>query len=92
VSPDAVARRRAGAEGSYLGLEYVLLDPEGKMLRGLNPTGAKIWELLDGQRTLAEVARLLGVDHPGDEAQVLGDVCAFVEALADRGLVDVHLP
>ena len=40
--------RREGAEGSHFGQEFVILDPPGRILRGLNETGARIWDLIDG--------------------------------------------
>lgn len=51
----------------------------------LNETGARIWELIDGQRTLAEVGEqvLAEFDVQADQAQ--GDLLELVEALLERG-------
>ena len=86
--PQAVLRRRAGAEGSRLGAEYVLLDPSGTMLRGLNENGARIWESLDGVRTLAQIASTLAEAHGADEARVLSDVLRFASLLVEKGLAE----
>lgn len=88
MRPDAVLQRRAGAEGSHLGAEYILLDPQGTLLRGLNPSAAQIWEALDGRRTLAEIARALAQAHRAQEASVLADVVRFAEVLVEKGLAE----
>ena len=89
VELHSVVARRQGAEGARLGAEYVLLDPEGRTLRGLNPTGARIWELLDGTRTLGDVVLKLASEHEGaDEARIAEDVLRFAELLLSRGLAD----
>ena len=60
----------------------VLLYPEGAVL--LNETGAEILRLVDGTRTVSEIARELGTKYGSD---VTADVTAYLEALAERELV-----
>lgn len=60
----------------------VLLYPEGAVL--LNETGAEILRLVDGTRTVAEIAQELGSKYNAD---VTADVSAYLEALAERELV-----
>lgn len=88
LGPQSVLVRRKGAEGSQLGAEYVLLDPEGRMLRGLNASAARIWALLDGTRTLAEVAAEVAAAHEGDPARIADEVFAFAQRLIEMGLAD----
>lgn len=63
----------------------VLLAPEG--IVALNGTGEAIWNLCDGQRTLAEIVEMLG-----------DEVCIFLTRLAARhssqrySLDGAHLP
>ena len=61
---------------------HVLLYPEGAVL--LNETGAAILSLCDGSRTLAEIAGELGARYNAD---VTGDVTAYLSELVDRELV-----
>lgn len=65
----------------------VLLDVDGGLVLSSNAVGARIWELIAGQRTTAEIAQQLAGDYtiPLDVAQ--RDVDAFVADLIDRGLV-----
>jgi pyrroloquinoline quinone biosynthesis protein D len=60
----------------------VLLYPEGTLL--LNPTGAAILELCDGQRTIADIAGILGERYQCD---VGADVTEYLARLADRELI-----
>jgi pyrroloquinoline quinone biosynthesis protein D len=62
---------------------HVLLFPEGALT--LNETAADVLELCDGQRSLDEIAELLGARYSG--ADVRDDVAQLVGAIADRGLV-----
>ena len=67
--------------------EAVILSMETKVLRGLNPVGSRIWELIDGQRSVEEVTGLIVKEFhvtPEDAAQ---DVRGFVQELLQRGLV-----
>jgi hypothetical protein len=54
---------------------------------GVNPVGALIWSLLDGTRTVPEVAAALNdrVEDPPPELET--DVSTFVAELHDRGLL-----
>lgn len=60
----------------------VLLYPEGAML--LNETGAEILSLCDGQRTIADIAAVLGAKYGAD---VTADVTEYISAMVDRELV-----
>jgi coenzyme PQQ biosynthesis protein PqqD len=60
----------------------VLLYPEGAML--LNDTGAEILALCDGQRTIADIAAVLGEKYGAD---VTADVTQYISALVERELV-----
>jgi hypothetical protein len=65
----------------------VLLDVHAGLVLAANPVGARIWQLLEQQRSCQEIARRLAHDHgiPIDRAH--RDVVAFVAALEARGLV-----
>jgi pyrroloquinoline quinone biosynthesis protein D len=60
----------------------VLLYPEGAVL--LNETGAAILELVDGKRTVAEIAAVLGDRY---QADVSADVAEYLAGLAERELI-----
>lgn len=83
----AVPERARGAEGLAVGGDFVLLDAQGEMLRGLNVTGAAVWELIDGRRALGEIASEIARRYSEPEPRVLEDVVTFAQALAARGLI-----
>jgi pyrroloquinoline quinone biosynthesis protein D len=60
----------------------VLLYPEGAVL--LNDTGREILELVDGARTVAEIAAVLGARYQTD---VTADVNDYLSRLAERELI-----
>ncbi len=85
----SIPRRAAGVEASRVGGELVVLDPEGRTLRGLNATAARAWELVDGHRTAEQIASTVGAEFgAGADARVLEDVLAFFQVMAARGLLD----
>lgn len=53
----------------------------------LNSTGTKVWENIDGSRTVKDLAALVLAEYDGEEPQVLRDVLSLVNQLADEGLV-----
>ena len=60
----------------------VLLYPEGAML--LNDTGAEILALCDGERTIEDIAAVLGAKYGTD---VRADVAEYISAMVERELV-----
>jgi pyrroloquinoline quinone biosynthesis protein D len=85
---DSIPRRREGADGQRFGEDFVVLDPEGRMLRGLNDTAARIWELSDGRRTAREISRMVAHEYGVDVERVLEDCLRLLERLAGHGLMD----
>jgi coenzyme PQQ biosynthesis protein PqqD len=60
----------------------VLLYPEGAVL--LNDTGKAILELVDGRRTVGQIAEILGTRYQTD---VAADVSEYLSHLAERELI-----
>jgi coenzyme PQQ biosynthesis protein PqqD len=60
----------------------VLLYPEGAVL--LNDTGKAVLELVDGRRSVREIARILGERYQTD---VTADVTEYLARLAERELI-----
>lgn len=65
----------------------VLLDVNGGMLLASNPIGARIWELIQQQRSRHEIAGELAAEYGVPIERAAGDVAAFVADLSARGLV-----
>ena len=84
LSPDSVPRiwRLARLDYDPARQRPVLLYPEGAVL--LNDTGREILELVDGTRTVGEIAGLLGARYQTD---VTADVTDYLSHLAERELI-----
>lgn len=69
--------------------EGVVLDLDSKMLRGLNPVGTRIWELIDGQRSVDEIGQQIAQEFDVDPAQAQADTEGFIRELLTKQLVEV---
>lgn len=53
----------------------------------LSDTAAFVWRSLDGERTVADVARLVAAEYDVDYATALSDVDELLETLTTAGIV-----
>jgi len=65
--------------------KYLLLYPEKGLL--LNPTGAAILKLCDGEHALSAIVATLAVEFRGEPLVLQEEVLTFVQGLLDRGLL-----
>ena len=70
--------------------ESVLLDLASERYFGLDDVGTEMWRALTGARTIDEAIETLGAEYDVEPARLRTDVTAFVQKLADAGLVDVR--
>jgi hypothetical protein len=56
---------------------------------GLDPTGARIWNLLSEPSTVDELCDTLARVYDVDRSTLESDVRAFVGDLAEQGLVEI---
>jgi len=84
LTPDSVPRLWKLARLDYDAVRErpVLLYPEGAVL--LNETGKAVLELVDGRRTVGEIAAILGDRY---QADVATDVTDYLSHLAERELI-----
>ena len=65
-----------------------VLDPRGERVLLLNPTGAAVWALCDGTRTVEEIATFIHAHTSGAALdQVRGDVESLLGELGGAGLL-----
>ncbi|MEO6715435.1 MAG: PqqD family protein [Mycobacteriales bacterium] len=67
------------------GAALLLLDTGA--YHGVNDVGARVWHLLDGERSVGAVIRQLQLDVPDAPAEVADDVRRFLADLETRSLV-----
>ncbi|MCZ7681113.1 MAG: PqqD family protein [Sandaracinaceae bacterium] len=82
------APRRKPAVVHEIGAETVLCKVEGGRLLVLNEVGGAVWHLIDGHRSVEEIAALVVESLPADPVRVRRDVTAFLDALAEHDLVE----
>jgi SynChlorMet cassette protein ScmD len=68
----------------------VLFQPLTGEAVGVGPVGVAIWKLLDGQRSLTEIAAEVKAQCPDAPDTVLEDTVAFVEDLERRLFVRIE--
>jgi len=54
--------------------EIILFHPASRAIFRSNSAGALIWQLCDGQRTVADIIDLLSAAYPDNAAQIPADV------------------
>jgi hypothetical protein len=87
MTPDTTVVATEELLTRMVGDELVLLDLARGVYYGLNPTGARIWELLAGGRSVHETAMTLAEEHDVAAAEAEREVVRLVEELRERGLV-----
>jgi hypothetical protein len=65
-----------------------IVEVEGELF-ALNPTGQAIWQKLDGQRSLKEVAELIAGDFKVSVSDIESQVINFADELRRRKLLAV---
>ncbi len=53
----------------------------------LNALGSRIWELMDGDRSLAEIKELLAAEYDVSPQELELDLLEFVDQLVEAGVV-----
>ncbi len=85
-------RRRADLEAFPVADELVLVPPTTDKVYALNASGAAIWDLCDGSRSLLDIHEELKSRFEGDDVEILGDLSAALFELQSFGLVDTTVP
>jgi len=87
VTFDTILLRSDEVLFQEVGGEAVLLDLASEQYFGLNPVGPRIWELIDGQTSLARIHATLTAEYDADPESIGEDLLALARALLDAGLM-----
>jgi hypothetical protein len=85
--PSQVSGFQAAEKGSLSG-ELVLFDPVTQKILYSNQTGALIWGLCDGQRTIADIIQLLNEAYPDSIPEIDAEVRETLSVLAEHGAIE----
>ncbi len=69
--------------------EAAILDLQNGVYYGLDPVGARIWELIQTPREVREIVSQLLDEYDVEPQQCENDVLALLGQLSQRGLIEV---
>ena len=88
IGPDFVAHSRREVVTVEIDGDAVVYDELQETTHLLNPTGAIVWRLLDGETRLDELSADLAAVFGVGVEEVLADLVALVRELDQRGLLE----
>ena len=87
---EEVRYRPAGhVVAKFVGEELVLLDYEGEAYYGLDPIGARIWELFATARTVGEIIETILAEYDVTREVLIADLETLIADLEKNGLVKI---
>ena len=69
--------------------EKAILDLKSGQYYGLNPVGARIWDLIQESRSVTEVLKIILHEYDVDAVACERDLIALLEELHGKGLLDL---
>ena len=85
MTPIQIPKPIPGFQAQELDGEVVLLHPTSAVILHLNQTGALVWQLCDGLRSVHEIILLLGDAYPESRKQIEADVPQIIAQFAAQG-------
>ena len=70
--------------------EAAILNLKDGVYYGLDPIGAKIWNLIQKPRVLNEIVEMIFSEYDVDKNRCKSDIFDLIEDLLDNGLVKVN--
>jgi hypothetical protein len=83
----AVYRRNPGIRFRLVGGEAVVVHQDTSEVLVLNPTGARILELLESDLSVARLVDLLGGELEVSRDELAQDTAKFLEELEEAGII-----
>ena len=85
---DQPVRNDANAVREIEGVAFIL-EPDTGMLHSFNSVGCRIWELIDGTRTVEAIVAVISDEFEVDHRTALDDALSFLGELQEKGIVRV---
>lgn len=80
-------RKSPGTASRIIDGEAVIVLPQEGLARILNPSGSRIWELLDGNRTAGDIAETISGEFEISKQKACEDVRVFLQELENKKMV-----
>ncbi|KPK42168.1 MAG: hypothetical protein AMJ78_03450 [Omnitrophica WOR_2 bacterium SM23_29] len=68
--------------------EALVVSPKDSLIYPLNGIATRIWELLDGKRSVSDISSIICDEFEGDTAVIQKDVVDFIQDLLKAGLIN----
>jgi hypothetical protein len=65
----------------------VIINPQEGDVKVLNDVGARVWALIDGQRTINEITRVITLEYEVSYDDAQTDLNAYLAIMLDQGLL-----
>lgn len=69
--------------------EAAILNLKNSVYYGLDPVGARVWQLIQEPTTLAQIRDVLRAEYDVDASQLESDIRDLVEQMAEQGLIEI---
>ncbi len=69
--------------------EAVIITPTENTVRMLNGVGSRIWELVDGERTVEQIGAVLAAEYDIPAGDATDSAGRFVDELLAKGLLEL---
>lgn len=73
-----------------LGEEAAILHMGSGVYYGLDPVGARIWNLLQQPRTVEELRKTIVAEYEVEPVRCEGDILALLDRLRTEGLIEIR--
>jgi hypothetical protein len=67
--------------------EAVIVLPESGQVNVLNEVGSRIWELIDGTRSVGEITEIIVAEYDVTAEQAERDISDFIQELVDNKML-----
>lgn len=86
---EKIVRLKAGFFLERLDGEIVVYHPSLTTSIYFNETGALVWQLCDGRRSVGDIVETLSRLYPESAVNIEPEVCALVASLVDRQVAEL---
>jgi Coenzyme PQQ synthesis protein D (PqqD) len=73
-----------------LGEESAILNLKNSVYYGMNPVGARVWDLLKQPQSVADLRNVLLEEYEVDEERCAHDLLTLLETMRSEGLIEVR--
>ena len=89
VTSDSIPSRAQGAVEAEVDGDRILLSPTDFSYFGLTGAGAPVWDLIDGERSVAVIVAALETQFDAPEGVIASESLNFIDALHAAGLIEL---